>query len=86
MGDVKRLVNVNIQNHRISRKTVSFSISEPYDFTLSLLGKMRLELSDNPSLHADANWWSTKWCLIMNHLRTFYQGQAAASTAGDRGS
>jgi hypothetical protein len=62
--------------------SVSFSISEPYDFTLSLLGKMRLELSDNPSLHADANWWSTKWCLIMNHLRTFYQGQAAASTAG----
>jgi hypothetical protein len=86
LPEISGLVQKVGTNHRISRKTVSFSISEPYDFTLSLLGKMRLELSDNPSLHADANWWSTKWCLIMNHLRTFYQGQAAASTAGDRGS
>ena len=59
-------------NRLISRKTVSFSFSEPYDFALSLLNEMRVELRDNPSLHADKNWWSSKWCALVNRLRTFF--------------
>ena len=62
LPEIAELVQEIGTNPRISRKTVSFSISEPYDFTLSLLAEMRIALSATPSLHSDKNWWSTKWC------------------------
>jgi len=64
LSEISGLVQKIGTNRLISRKNVSFTFSEPYDFTLSLLANMRLELSINPSLHADKNWWSTKWCAI----------------------
>ena len=62
LPEIAELVRKIGTNHRISRKTVSFSISEPYDFALSLLAETRIAFSANPSLHSDKNWWSTKWC------------------------
>lgn len=62
LSDISGLVQKIGTNRLISRKNVSFTFSEPYDFPLSLLANMRLELSNNPTLHADKNWCSTKWC------------------------
>ena len=59
-SEISGLVQKIGTNRLISRKNVSFSISAPYDFPLSLLANMHLELSHNPSLHADKNWWSTE--------------------------
>jgi site-specific DNA recombinase len=62
LPEISRLVQKIGTNPLISRKTVSFSFSEPYDFTLSFLRNVRVELAANPSLHSDKNWWSTTWC------------------------
>lgn len=49
-------------NRLISRKTVSLSFSEPYDFIPSFLGNLNESLLANPSLQDNSEWWSTKWC------------------------
>jgi hypothetical protein len=47
----------------IARKTVSFSLSENYDFLPSLLGFRRIETS-NPSLAlSEENIESSIWCI-----------------------
>ena len=76
---------VSVRNRLSSRKTVSFSLAEPYDFIPSLLGNLRVALSHNPSLASDQNWWSTVWCSLVSHLRTFFQGHAADRPAAGNG-
>jgi site-specific DNA recombinase len=62
LPEISRLIQKIGTNRLISRKTVSFTFAEPYRFTLSLLENLRVELSHNPSLASDQNWWSTVWC------------------------
>ena len=62
LPELARLVQKIGTNRLISRKTVSFSLAEPYDFIPYLLGNLRVALSHNPSLASDQNWWSTVWC------------------------
>jgi site-specific DNA recombinase len=59
-------------NHLISRKNVTFSFSEDYDFVPSLLASVRVASSNQSSPQGDKNWWSTKWCIAVNHIRTHF--------------
>ena len=56
----------------ISRKTVTFSFSEPYDFALSFLGNLHTAISENPSLQSNELWQRSKWCSFLTHLRTLF--------------
>jgi len=49
-------------NRLISRKTVSFSLSEPYDFLPSLLASVGLTASTSSPSRSDENSQSPKWC------------------------
>ena len=49
-------------NRLLSRKTVTFSFSEPYDFALSFLANFNSDLAINPSLRSNENWLNTNWC------------------------
>ncbi|GEM_PF-822077 len=49
-------------NHLISRKTVSFSFSKPYDFIPSLLASVRVAASDLPPSPRDENSERQVWC------------------------
>ena len=49
-------------NRQISRKTVSFSFSEPYDFVPSLLASLHLSTSNNSTSRSDAKSQSLVWC------------------------
>lgn len=49
-------------NRLLSRKTVSFSFSEPYDFTASLLASRHVSTSETSSSLCDANSQSAIWC------------------------
>jgi hypothetical protein len=68
---------VNDWSRLISQKTVSFSLAEPYEFALSLLAETRVALSENPSLLSNQNWWSTKWCRLLDYLQTFFEAKAS---------
>jgi hypothetical protein len=64
-----------IDNRLLSRKTVSFSFSEPYDLIPSLLASMPISTSsistNSPSL-GDENSESIIWCALVNCLRTYF--------------
>ena len=60
--EISKLVHQTGTNRLISRKTVSFSFSEPYDFIPSLLGNLNRSISNNPSLLSNSDWLSNVWC------------------------
>jgi hypothetical protein len=62
----------------ISRKNVTFAFSEDYDFIPSLLASVRVAASNQPSPSSDKNWWSTKWCLVVSHIRTHFSNKQDA--------
>jgi len=64
-------------NHLISRKTVTFSFSTPYDSIPSLLASVRVTPSDSSSPRCDLNPERQLWCVLVDHLRTFFQGQSS---------
>jgi site-specific DNA recombinase len=61
--EIAALVHKVGTNRLLSRKTVSFSFSEPYDFTASLLASRHDATSQNSSSHCDANHGSSIWCI-----------------------
>jgi hypothetical protein len=70
--EISQVVHKVGTNRLISRKTVSFSFSEDYDFLPSLLASRRVATS-NPSLSlCDENMQSSIWCVIVDHLRTHF--------------
>ena len=60
--EISQLVQKVGTNRLISRKTVTFSFSEPYDFALSFLGNLHTAISENPSLQSNELWQRSKWC------------------------
>jgi hypothetical protein len=71
--------------HRLlSRKTVTFSFSEPYDFVPSLLASMPISTSStstaSPSL-GDENLESSIWCVIVDHLQTYFSNKSVLNEA-----
>jgi hypothetical protein len=63
---------VSTQNRLLSRKTVSFSFAEPYDFAASLLASVEASPSTTcPSL-CDEKSQRIKWCRLVNHLQTYF--------------
>ena len=74
--EISQLVRKVGTNHLISRKTVSFSFSEPYDFALSFLNNSRLASTDNPLLRSNEFSQSTNWCTFLDHLRTFLKDKS----------
>jgi hypothetical protein len=69
---IAQLVHKIGTNRLISQKTVSFTITEPYEFALSLLNEMRVAISENPPLHSDQNSQSSKWCRLVDFLQTYF--------------
>jgi len=76
LDNVSGNARVNGRNPLISRKTVSFSFSEPYDFALSFLNNSRLASTDNPLLRSNEFSQSTNWCTFLDHLRTFLKDKS----------
>ena len=74
-SDVKRRIHVNGLRRLMTNKKVGFGFSEHYEFAACLLVNLRVELLNNPSLASDKNWWSTKWCTLVNYLRTAFEKQ-----------
>ena len=73
--EISKIVHKVGTNRLLSRKTVTFSFSEPYDFIPSLLASRHVSTSNTiPSL-CDENLESTIWCLIVDHLRTVYSNK-----------
>jgi len=64
-------------NHLLSRKNVSFSVSEDYDFIPSLLASVRVTTPNTLSSHCDQNHESSNWCLIVNHIQTHFTNKFA---------
>jgi site-specific DNA recombinase len=62
LPEMSRLVQKIGTNRLISRKTVSFSFAEPYDFIPQTLEKTRVALTENPSPASNPSWQSSKWC------------------------
>jgi len=62
LSDISGLVQKIGTNHLISRKNVTFSFSEDYDFVPSLLASVRVASSTPPASPCGVNWWSSKWC------------------------
>ncbi|HUC83604.1 MAG TPA: hypothetical protein VL970_00320, partial [Candidatus Acidoferrales bacterium] len=60
--EIALLVHKVGTNRLLSRKTVSFSFSEPYDFTASLLASRHLSPSETVPSLCDANLQSPVWC------------------------
>ena len=68
--------------HRLlSRKTVTFSFSQPYDFIPSTLASRGVATSGvTPSL-CDEKPESLIWCVIVDHLRTYFSSQSVLNKA-----
>jgi len=78
LSDISKTVQKIGTNRLISRKTVTFSLSEPYAFALSLLGSLHVEPSNSTPSRSDTNLQSSLWCSLVSHLRTFFQGQSSS--------
>jgi hypothetical protein len=62
--EISQVVHKVGTNRLLSRKTVTFSFAEPYDFTASLLTAPQVSpLNLIPSL-CDANFQNTNWCAV----------------------
>ncbi len=64
LHEISQVVHKVGTNRLLSRKTVSFSFSEPYDFAASLLASRPLSTLTNSSSLCDANPENTKWCRL----------------------
>ena len=62
--EISQLVHKVGTNRLLSRKTVSFSFSEPYDFTASLFASRQVSTLNGSSSLCDANPQNTEWCAI----------------------
>ena len=62
LPEISRLVRRIGTNRLISRKTVSFSFSEPYDFVPSLLASLPVSASDTSPSRSDENSERQVWC------------------------
>jgi site-specific DNA recombinase len=63
-------------NRLLSRKTVSFSFSEDYDFVPSLLASRRIPTHNTlPSL-GDEKLESPVWCMIVDYLQTHFSNKS----------
>ena len=60
--EISQLVHTVGTNRHISRKTVTFSFSKPYDGIPSLLTFSHVTTSNQSLSLGDENWWITKWC------------------------
>jgi DNA invertase Pin-like site-specific DNA recombinase len=71
LHEFSRVVQKIGTNHMISRKTVSFSFSEDYEFVPSLLASVRVSASQSESNSASQISRSSKWCALqdLNHPR-----------------
>ena len=62
LPEISKIVQKVGTNRLISRKTVSFSFSEPYDFVPSLLASVRLTTSASSPSRSDQFSRSQQWC------------------------
>ena len=60
--EISRLVHTVGTNRLLSRKTVTFSLAEPYDFIPSLLASVEASTSTTSSPSGVKNLESTNWC------------------------
>lgn len=60
--EISQVVHKVGTNRLLSRKTVSFSFSEPYDFIPSLLASRQVSTLNTSSSPGDENPQSSKWC------------------------
>jgi hypothetical protein len=72
LPDIARQVQKIGTNPLISRKTVTFSFSKPYDLVPSLLASSHVAAHPNTSSLRDAKPESTVWCELVYHLRTHF--------------
>jgi hypothetical protein len=68
--EISQVVHKVGTNRLLSRKTVTFSFSEPYDFIPSLLASRHVGSANTSLSLGDENLQSPIWCLIVDHLRT----------------
>ena len=61
-----------IDDRLLSRKTVTFSFSQPYDFIPSALASRSVATANTSPSLCDENPESTIWCLIVDHLQTYF--------------
>ena len=69
-------------NRLIARKTVSFSLSENYDFLPSLLGFRRLETSKPSLAFSEEKLESSIWCSLVSALRTKFSNKSVLDDPG----
>ena len=68
--EISQVVHKVGTNRLLSRKTVTFSFSEDYDFIPSLLASCRLPTPNTSLSLSDQNWWNTRWCALqVSNLR-----------------
>jgi hypothetical protein len=60
--EISQVVHKVGTNRLLSRKTVSFSFAEPYDFIPSLLAFADASTPITATSLCDANFQSSKWC------------------------
>ncbi|MGA2029068.1 MAG: hypothetical protein ABSG87_03240, partial [Verrucomicrobiota bacterium] len=60
--EISQVVHKVGTNRLLSRKTVSFSFAEPYDFAVSLLASAEILTSITTTSHCDAKSQSSNWC------------------------
>ena len=78
--EISGIVQLIGTNRLISRKTVSFSFSEDYDFVPSLLASVRSAPASVPSPMGSLNLQSSKWCLLVTHIRTHFSKKSVLNT------
>jgi hypothetical protein len=61
-----------IDDRLLSRKTVTFSFSQPYDFIPSILASRSVATANSSPSLCDEKPESTVWCLIVDHLQTYF--------------
>ena len=78
----ERRKRVNDLSRLIARKTVSFSLSENYDFLPSLLGFRRIETSKPSLALSEENLGSPVWCSLVSALRTKFSNKSVLDEPG----
>jgi hypothetical protein len=77
--EISQVVHKVGTNRLLSRKTVTFSFAEPYDFIPSLLASRPVSTSiTSPSL-GDETGGSTIWCMIVDHLQTHFSRKSVSN-------
>jgi hypothetical protein len=63
-------------NRLLSRKTVTFSFSEPYAFIPSLLVSRPVTMPTTSPPLGDETGGSPVWCMLVTHLRTYFSNKS----------